>query len=78
MQQEKLISIWFTSRDRDCDFKETRFHLDMNLLGNDFDEVSTAALVAVGLSAVTPIRETRSEVFGRILRDSFEVTQSHG
>lgn len=70
VKKEELISLWFTSRDRDNDFQETRFRLDANLLGPDFDEASTAALVAVGLSAVKPIRELQSEVFGRILEDT--------
>ena len=68
LQKEKLLNLWFTSKDATSDFQQSRFMLEANLLGQSFNEVAKTQLIAVALSAIKPATEVGMTSRRNILR----------
>jgi hypothetical protein len=54
LKKEEAVSLWFIDKDPTHDWRASTFHLDANLLKDDFSEAASTQLLAVALSAFRP------------------------
>jgi tetratricopeptide (TPR) repeat protein len=67
-QKDKAVSLWFFDRDPTHDWKASTFHLDANLLKEDFAEAASTQLLGVALSAVKPATEENGKYIVIVLK----------
>jgi hypothetical protein len=71
-QKDKAVSLWFFDRDPTHDWKASSFHLDANLLKEDFAEAASTQLLGVALSAIKPATEENGKYIVVVLKPIVE------
>jgi tetratricopeptide (TPR) repeat protein len=57
LKKDEAVSLWFIDKDPKHDWRASTFHLDANLLKQDFFEAASTQLLAVVLSSIRPATE---------------------
>jgi len=67
-QKDKAVSLWFFDRDPTHDWKASTFHLDANLLKEDFSQAASTQLLGVALSAIKPATDENGKYVVVVLK----------
>jgi hypothetical protein len=68
LKKEDALSLWFIDKDPTHEWRTSTFHLDANLLKEDFIEAASTQLFGVALSAIKPATEQNGRSLARILK----------
>ena len=72
LQKDKAVSLWFFDSDPTHDWKASTFHLDANLLKEDFSEAASIQLLGVALSAIKPATDENGKYIVVVLKPIVE------
>jgi hypothetical protein len=68
LKKDDALSVWFIDKDPTHDWRAHTFHLNANLLKEDFIEAASTQLFGIALAAIKPATEQNGRSLARILR----------